>query len=607
MEVAFAEQTSLPAMFFGQAERLVDRPFLGRRQNGSWSFISWKETADQVRTFAAGLRALGLERGDRVVLVSENRPEWAVADLAIMAAGGICVPAYTTNTMADHLHVLNNSGARMVIVSTRRLAEQVLPAAAHADRAPALIAMEPLGLAQSPGIDVHTWDSVPAAGRGREGEITTVVAGLRRDDTACLIYTSGTGGVPKGVMLSHGAVICNCMGAADVLHELGLGEELFLSFLPLSHAYEHTAGLHFPIAIGARIAYAQGIDHLAADMAEVRPTIMTAVPRLYETMRTRILKGLTKTPPLRRRLFEAALNLGLRRLRGERLSILYRLIDIVLERLVRDKVRARFGGRLKAFVSGGAPLSYEVGAFFTALGVRILQGYGQTEAAPVIAVNRPSCIRLETVGPAMKGVTLSIAEDGEILVEGELVMQGYWHDPDATALAIDAQGRLHTGDIGEIDSDGMLRITDRKKDIIVNSGGDNVAPQRIESFLTLEPEIAQAMVYGDRRPHLVALVVPDRDWAADWAAAQSRSGRIEEWCADAAFRSAVLHAVNRVNGHLSPIEKVRRILVIAEPFSIENGMLTPTLKIRRGQIREKHGAALEALYDDKAPIRTTPS
>ncbi|CUW40740.1 Putative long-chain-fatty-acid--CoA ligase [Magnetospirillum sp. XM-1] len=603
MEVDFAAQTSLPAMFLGQAERLSARPFLGHKADGVWQALSWAETAERVLALAAGLRALGLEPGDRVMLVAENRPEWAVADLAIMAAGGISVPAYTTNTVADHLHILDNSGARLVIVSTRPLAERVLPAAARSAQAPALIAMEPLALAQSPGVDVHAWDAVLELGRHRADDIRGTVAGLKRDDTACLIYTSGTGGVPKGVMLSHGAILCNCMGAADVLRELGLEDEVFLSFLPLSHAYEHTAGLYFPISIGAEIRYAEGIEVLASNMAEVSPTIMTAVPRLYETMRARILKGLSRVSPLRRRLFMAALDLGTRRMEGRRLGPLDRLADRVLERLVRDKVRARFGGRLKAFVSGGAPLPYEVGAFFLALGVRILQGYGQTEAAPVIAVNRPDHNRIETVGPPMLGVDLRIAGDGEILVRGELVMRGYWRDGAATAQAIDSEGWLHTGDIGEIDADGRLRITDRKKDIIVNSGGDNVAPQRIEGFLTLEPEIAQAMVHGDRRPHLVALIVPDREWAQSWAEANGRTESVDQLLTCDDLRKALTLVIDRVNRQLSPIEKIRRFMIATSPFDIDNGMLTPTLKIRRHQIRAIYGAALDGLYEEKSQSR----
>ncbi|RAU21615.1 long-chain fatty acid--CoA ligase [Paramagnetospirillum kuznetsovii] len=592
--------TSLPAMFLDQAACMGERPFLWAKRGGCWQARSWAETMDEVLTLAAGLTCLGIEAGDRVVLISENRPEWAVADLAIMAAGAITVPAYTTNTVADHLHILDNSGARLVIVSTSHLAERALAAAGRADRQPAVIALEPPPLAQSTGIDLHSWGSVLTMGReaGMAEQIRQKIAEVRRDSTACLIYTSGTGGVPKGVMLSHGAILHNCWGAIKVVEELGIEDNVFLSFLPLSHAYEHTAGLYFPIAIAAQIHYAEGIEHLAANMAEVHPTIMTAVPRLYESMRSRILKGVAKAPSLRQRLFHAAVTLGTRRIEDGRLGPLDTVADWVLDRLVRAKVRERFGGRLKAFVSGGAPLPYEVGMFFTALGVRILQGYGQTESAPVVSCNRPSRVRIETVGPALDGVEVRIAEDGEILVRGELVMQGYWRDPDTTHLAIDAEGWLHTGDIGVIDPDQSIRITDRKKDIIVNSGGDNVAPQRIEGFLTLQPEIAQAMVHGDRRPHLVALIVPDGEWMESWARAQGRGDGVGV-VHDPRFRHAIALAVDRVNSQLSAVERVRRFVLTDESFSIDNGLLTPTLKIRRHMIRQKFGDTLESLYEER--------
>jgi long-chain acyl-CoA synthetase len=350
------------------------------------------------------------------------------------------------------------------------------------------------------------------------------------------------------------------------------------------------------MSLGAQIYYAEGVETLATNMREARPTIMTAVPRLYETMHGRILRGVHKAGGVKEKLFRKALELGTRRYqRAGGLSPGQRLIDAVLDKLVRDKVRAGFGGRLKALVSGGAPLNADIGLFFTALGLCILQGYGQTEAAPVVTANRPNKVKIHTVGPPLPGVQVKIAADGEILVRGELVMQGYWRDPEATAEAI-RDGWLHTGDVGVIDSDGYLTITDRKKDIIVCSGGDNVSPQRIEGMLTLEPEIAQAMVYGDRRPHLVGLLVPDTVWMKTWAKDHKKPAELQALAGDKAFLHALDAAVKRVNGRLSKLERVRRCAVADGPFTIENAQMTPTLKIRRHKIKDVYGERLEALY-----------
>ncbi len=590
---------SLTAMFFEQAERMADRPFLWSKRNKVWTSLTWREVAGQVNLLARGLQALGLAPGDRVVLIAENRPEWLIADLAIMAAGGVTVPGYTTNTVNDNLHLINNSGASMVVVSTRSLAERVIAAALSANHPPSVIAIEPLGLMQNPGVELRNWQDLLALGSTHEDRIAAQVAATKRQDTACLIYTSGTGGAPKGVMLSHGAIICNCMGAHDLLLEIGLKDDVFLSFLPLSHSYEHTAGQFFPISIGAEIYYAEGIEQLAANMVEARPTIMTAVPRLYELMRNRILAGVERTGGSKAKLFQRAVALGSRRYREPgSLSLRERLENRMLDLLVRRKVAKRFGGRLKAMVSGGAPLNYEVGLFFTALGVRILQGYGQTEAAPVISCNPPSRVKLHTVGPPLSGVEVKVADDGEILVRGELVMKGYWGDPEASRHAVQ-DGWLHTGDIGLVDADGFIQITDRKKDIIVNSGGDNISPQRVEGFLMLQPEIAQCMTYGDRRPHLVALLVPDADHAAAWAAERGKPTALPELLADGEFRRHIGETVEKVNRNLSPIEKVRRFMLTAEPFTVANEMCTPTMKIRRHVIVAHYGQALEGLYEDR--------
>ena len=590
----YRDWRSLPAMFFDQARRMAGKPVFAAKRYGRYQAISWDAAALQVREVAAALKGIGIGAGDRVVLCSENRPEFPVAEIGIMAAGAVAVPAYTTNTIQDHSYILENSGARAAFVSTRALGEKLLAAALGSSACRTLITIDEWMPGQISAVQVLPWEKFLETGEEDAGEAEDRAEALTRGDTACIIYTSGTGGVPKGVMLSHGAILSNCMGAFDVLYELGLGGDVFLSFLPLSHSYEHMAGQFFPLSIGAQICYCEGAEHLAKNMLEVRPTIMTAVPRLYETLHRRILVGVENGSGAAKYLFDKTLELGRRDYEGT-LSFPERIANVALEILVRRKVRARFGGRLKTFVSGGAPLSRDIALFFEALGVRLLQGYGQTETAPVVAINRPSRNRIGTVGPPIRDVEVTIASDGEILVKGELVMQGYWRDEEASAAAI-KDGWLHTGDIGVMDADGVITITDRKKDIIVNSGGDTVSPLRVEGRLTLQPEIAQAMACGDRKPYLVAVVVPDPDFLIAWARAHEKSEELALLAADAEFHAALAAAVERANATLSAIEHVRRFAIATEPFSIGNSMLTPTLKVRRHVIREVYAKRLEDLY-----------
>src|SRR5690349_172810 len=595
---------SLTRLFFDQAAKLSRQPLLRSKQNGSWDVMTWGETAARVRSLARGLIGLGIQPGDRVALISENRPEWLIADLAIMAAGGITVPHFATNTPDDHRHILTHSGAKGAIVAGGTIAKRLLPAAVQASELEFLIAIDGPDLQQSPRFRMIDWKDLveqPSIPTGPSAEANTEVeariAKLQRTDTACIIYTSGTGGVPKGVMLTHGSILCNIRGAFELVKEVGLGGDVFLSFLPLSHAYEHTAGQFLPLSLGAQIYYAESVEKLVDNMAEARPTIMTAVPRLYEAMHQKILRGLQKAPPTRKKLFDLALRLGRKNYEHPgTLTFLEKIQNLLCEVLVRRKVRGRFGGRLKAFVSGGAALNYEIGVFFLSLGVPLLQGYGQTEASPVISANRPKKIKIDTVGPIFHGLEAKIAEDGEILVRGEAVMKGYWNDPESTAKAIQ-NGWLHTGDIGEFDADKYLKITDRKKDIIVLSGGDNVSPARIEGFLVLQPEIAQAMVHGDRHPHLVALLVPDAEFTKDWAAKNNISSDVGSLVEDPSFTRAIGAAVDRVNSTLSPLERIRRFALLPENFTIDNAMLTPSLKIRRHKIRERWGDVIKKLYE----------
>ncbi len=588
--------TSLPGMFFTQANRLGERPFLWAKIDGIYRARTWKTVREHVVAVAHGLKAAGVKPGDRVMLVSENRPEWFIADMAIMTAGAIAVPTYTTNTALNHLHILNDSGSTVAIVSTPELAKRLIMAASEANQNVTIYVMDEAEKTMPSDVTTLPWSDLMSAGAG-QSEPPAEMNALKRDDVCALIYTSGTGGLPRGVMLTHGNILCNCMGATGVIETLGIGDEVFLSFLPLSHAYEHCGGQFFPLSLGAQIYYAERVETLTTNLTEARPTVMTAVPRLYESMRQRILSGLKSQSKFRRRLFDLALELGRKRYETpEAMSAWEKAQDKMCDILVRRKVSKRFGGRLKAMVSGGAPLNYDVGLFFIALGVPLLQGYGQTEAAPIISANLPKRIKLKTVGPALNGVEVKIAADGEILVRGELVMKGYWNDPDATLLAIDKDGWLHTGDVGQIDDDGYIEITDRKKDIIVNSGGDNVAPQHIQGILCLEEAIGQAMAYGDKKPYITALIVPDTDFATAWGGTHGVAGDLESLSRNAQFRSVIAKAVERANRQLGPLEKVRKFVIAPQPFTVENGQMTPTLKVRRHAIVKEYGAALDALY-----------
>lgn len=560
-------------MMLQLAAATPDRPLFRYWRGGAWQSLRWGDYAMQVASVAAFLRGRGIGPGDRVMLVSENRPEFAIADTAIMAIGGVTVPTYTTNLASDHAHILRDSGARVAIVSTRKLAEKVLEGAAQAHGLDMLVCCE--APPEAPGLVTHGWEEALAT-PGDAAMLAAEAEHAPRESLACLIYTSGTGGAPKGVMLPHRALLANRDGVAPLADRLGFAGKPYLSFLPLSHSYEHTVGGFLLPSVGMEVVYSRGADRLAHELAEIQPAVLTAVPRLFEVLRGRILQGLEKEAPFKRKLFDRTLALGLRKLDGPPLGLLEKLEDLVLDRLVRQKSRARFGGKLLAMVSGGARLDPDLSGFFLALGLPVLQGYGQTEAGPVISVNVPWENDRRTVGRPLRGVACRIAEDGEVLVRGELVMTGYWNNPEATAAALTPLGDdpvpwLHTGDVGTLE-DGKLRITDRKKDFIKTLGGDMVSPAKIESLLMAEPEILHAVIAGEGKPALVALIVP----------ADGMDAKVGD-------------AVRRVNGKLSTIERIRHFTP-TEAFSIENGLLTPTMKVKRRAVIEARQGEIEGLY-----------
>lgn len=582
----YIEDANLPAAFFANAQDGGDNKLLFEKTGDSWHGHSWRAVADDVRRLASVLVNCGIEAGDRVMISAENRPEWAVADLAIMSIGAIVVPAYTTNTEDDHHFIMDHSGASAVITSGGMLATRLALAANRASSIQTMIVMDdkfvvPDGFRPT----LHYWGAA-IAGAETLVDLDSRIAALRPDDVCCFIYTSGTGGRPKGVMLTHRSIQANITAAIELLREGDVVDnQRFLSLLPLSHSYEHTAGMHLPFQIRAEVWYCESTDQIANNLVEVSPTLMTAVPRLYEVLHDRIMRGVRAKGGVSEKLFMAAVRLGTKRYQGRPLMPHEFVLNLVVDKLVRTKVRQRLGGRLNFFISGGAALNPEIGNFFMALGINLLQGYGQTEASPLISANRPNRIKIETVGPVVAGVDLRIADDGEILVRGDLLMKGYWRDEAATAATI-RDGWLHTGDLGTVDADGYIEITGRKKDIIVNSGGENIAPGRVEALLTIEPEIEQAMVDGDRRPWLSAVIVPSEE-LRNIASSPD------------ALHTMVGEAVERANSRLSQLERVRRFIIADEPFSTENGEMTATLKVRRHVVRQVYGERIDALYPQK--------
>ena len=596
MSLNFDEFNSVVKIFDKQSYTLQDQPYLWRKIDDKYLSLSWKEVRINVERFSTALRNLGILEGDRVVIVSENRPEWQIADLSIMAIGAISVPAYTTSTTNDYEYIIKHSGARCIIVSNHDLANKVLPAVLNSHMCQTVIKINDDNKNYDVPITVLSWNSLINENNNSVLQLTESINNHKRTDTACIIYTSGTGGNPKGVMLSHGAMLANCTGCKYLLEDIvsSLKEIRFLSWLPLSHSYEHTITFYM-IGIGAQIYYAEGIEKLLVNMAEARPHFMTAVPRFYDSLHARISQGLKKQSKVSQFFFKETLRLGKKTYFNEPLSFFEKKFNGLLNKIVRKKVNKRFGGSLKALVSGGAALNFEVGLYLSALGLPLLQGYGQTETAPVVSANPPNKIKLDTVGPVFKGTKVKIAEDGEILVSGENVMNGYWNDPKATSSTL-INGWIHTGDIGELDEEGYLKITDRKKDIIVNAGGDNISPSRVEEKLNIEPEIAQSMMYGDFKNYLVAILVPDRDYTQEWAKDHHKEFNIKKLNQDSDFIKMIKTTTERVNKKLSQIEQVRKFLLIDEEFTVENNMMTPTLKVRRFKVKEKYQNQLEALY-----------
>jgi len=538
---------------------------------------TWEEAEKNILKLSKIIKE-NIKEGDRCLLVSENRPEWFVSDLAIMLSDGITVPAYTTYTEEDYKYLIEDCEPSLVIVSNNELLKKLSKTIDEKDFIKKVITLDEVSKVTD-NLNLITkekylcFNSITKIDLLEKDKIQNDK--LKRTSPACIIYTSGTGGNPKGVMLSHGGILNNIVGACEIMKPLINTRPVFLTWLPLSHSYEHCVQFA-QIAVGAKVFYAQKIEKLLENMSEAKPTIMTAVPRFYQNLYNKININLKKQTGIKAKLIEATLRLGKKKLIGQEMTFFEKLINIIVEEIVRKKIKKQFGGNLKAFVSGGGALDQEIGEFLNSIGLPTLQGYGLTETSPVVSCNPIHKIRVETVGPPFKGNQVKIADDGEILVKGENVMLGYWNKKEETDKVI-INGWLHTGDIGEIDpEDGYLKITDRKKDIIVSAGGDNISPAKIENMITNEPEVDQCMVYGDKKNYIVALIVPNKDFL-------NQKEKIQD-------------VIEKINKKLTLLEKIKKIQLIDESFSIENGLMTPTMKVKRKKVTEKYKNQLEKLY-----------
>ena len=559
----FKSLNNLYELYQSQADKFKDSPFLFRiNKDKSTNALTWVETSRQINLLAQYLAKQSVSKGDRVMLLSEGRPEWMISDLSILAVNAITVPNYTTYTEKDFEYILNDCQPKGLIVSNTKLFDTVSSAAKKINYNFKFI------------ISFEEIENILNINQLTETGQNNFTSEAKRKDPACIIYTSGTQGNPKGVVLSHGGILSNCEDAKNLVDKLEIKQPRFLTWLPLSHSYEHTVQF-VQISLGAQIYYSPIIEKLLENIKIAKPHVMTAVPRFYNNLYNKMSSSVKKSSVIKRSLFFKTLELGAKKFKKEKLSVFENILNKILDKIVRKKIINNFGGNLKAFVSGGGPLDKNVGLFLNSLGLKTLQGYGLTETSPVVSCNPVDDIRIDTVGKVFSNNLVKIADDGEILVKGENVMLEYWHNPKATAEVIQ-NGWLHTGDIGELDSEGYLKITDRKKDIIVTLGGDNISPSKIENLLCLHDEIEQAYVHGDNEKYLSCLLVLNKNIKLD--------------------NTQIQLLIDKTNKSLTAIEKVKKFKTLDEEFTIENELLTPTMKIRRHKIKSKYKIELEKFY-----------
>ena len=576
---------TLASLFFENTHIYQDKTLFGFKDGKNWKTISWNKSKELVENIALGLHEIGVKKNDKISLIAENSYNWCVIDLSIMSLGAITVPGYTTSNEEEIFYLLSHSDSSIVFVSSKLLPIilKILPKLKKIKFVICVDNFPKDNLKKNAKfLNFNELLEIGYKSSLHDKFLETFVSKLKKDDVVSLIYTSGTSSTPKGVMLTNTSIISNILGAYELVKDINIKEHRFLSIIPLSHAYEHTAGFLLPVYIGAEIYFNDNRDQIVNDLQNVQPTLMVAVPRLYDLLFKKINNQLLTQNKTSQKLFYKTIELGTKDFQGHNLSFVEKLINNLLTLIIRKKIKNKFGGQLQAFISGGAALDYKVGLFFQSLGINILQGYGQTECSPLISCNPMHSIKIDTVGPVIKGLEVKISADNEILVKGASVMKGYWKDQQSTNKTI-INGWLHTGDLGILDKHNYIKITGRVNEMIVSSGGENIAPVPIENLLLTYEEIEQILIFGHNKPFLTAIIVPNETLINGTQNVFEHNSLFQE-------------IINEVNKQLSQSKKIRKFLLIDQSFNIENSQLTPTLKIKRRVIAAEYKHQLENLY-----------
>ena len=580
---------NLPEIFLKNSLLFQDKTLFGFKEEGEWQRLSWNNTAQILENLASGLKEIGVKKNDKISIIADNSYQWCIIDLAIISLGGITVPGYTTSNEEELSYLLSHSETSIIFINSKLLPiiEKILPTL---NKIKYVVCVDELNTTKKFKFKklLYTYRELIKIGsknKNKQNLLRESIKKIKKDDVSCIIYTSGTSSQPKGVMLTHGSILSNIVGANELVKEIKVKDHRFLSIIPLSHAYEHTAGFFLPIYIGAEIYFNDNRDQIVSDLLSVKPTLMTAVPRLYEVLYKKINNQLATQNKVTQKLFYKTVALGTKTFKGFNLSLIEKAENLILDKIVRKKLQRKFGGNLQAFISGGAALNEQVGLFFQSLGINILQGYGQTECSPLISCNPINKIKIDTVGVPIKGLKVKLSKEKEILVRGDSLMKGYWKDKNNTDKVI-INGWLHTGDLGFIDDEGYIKILGRINEMIVNSGGENIAPVPIENLLLEHEEIEQAMVYGHNKPFLIALLVPNENLL------NSNSNNVQN------LTTQFQGIINNINKDLSPTKRIRKFIILEKYFTIDNNMLTPTLKIKRHKIFSNYYNEIQKLYNN---------